>query len=57
MKKKPRTTTEFRSTNKICAVRCVDIKLVTLASNNLTHEPLKNVIRYCRQKNERLNQF
>ena len=57
MKKKPRTTTEFCSTNKICAVRCVDIKLVTLASNNLTHEPLKNVIRYCRQKNERLNQF
>ena len=57
MKKKPRTTTEFCSTNKICAVRCVDIKLVTLASNNLTHEPLKNFIRYCRQKNERLNHF
>ena len=52
MKKKARGTIEVCSTNDICPVCWVNNDVVTLASNNLTHEPLQNCSRYCRQKKQ-----
>ena len=45
---------EVCSTNDICAVRWVDNKIVTLASNNLTQESLQNCSLYCRQKKRKV---
>ena len=53
MQKKTRGIIEVCSANDICAVRWFDNKVVTLASNNLTHEPLQHCSRYCRQKKQK----
>ena len=50
MEKKASGTIEVCSTNDICPVCWVNNNVATLASNNLTHEPLQNCSRYCRQK-------
>ena len=54
MEKKARSTMEVCSTNDVCAIRWVHKKVVTLAPNSLTHEPLQNCSRYCPQKKQKV---
>ena len=54
MEKKAKDTMEVCSANDIYVVRWVDNKVVTLASNNLTYDPLQNCSWYCRQKKQKV---
>ena len=55
MKKKDGGSMDISSNSFLCAVRCVDNKVVTVSSNHSSDEPLQTCKRYDRKKKNRVN--